>query len=203
LKSWTATGTFRSRMWISKRGKDIRENEAAAQIVCAAAFYLCRTSRWLEVELQRQLQFPRTADGRSNFSKRGGTHERVWSRKMRMIEGVERLRAKLQSHSFTNPRQWEILEQGHGNIPRPRLPNRRKSSRSAAHREVSGKCQYPVVGLAGVPKVAYGRIRIRYGGPLGRTRRARKRTKEFRPLAEGRDITVSYTHLTLPTICSV
>jgi hypothetical protein len=29
-------------MWISKRGKDIRENEAAAQIVCAAAFYLCR-----------------------------------------------------------------------------------------------------------------------------------------------------------------
>ena len=59
----------------------------------------------LEVKLQGQLQLTGAADGGSDFAKRGGPHEGVWSRKMRMVESVEGFRAELQAHSFAKPRQ--------------------------------------------------------------------------------------------------
>src|SRR5262249_23508180 len=69
-----------------------------------------------EIELQGQLQLTGTADGAGDEAVVAGTHVGVGTLKVRVVEGVEGLRAELQAHSFAQHPERELFEQRHRHV---------------------------------------------------------------------------------------
>jgi hypothetical protein len=88
----------------------------------------------LEVEFKSQLQLTSKIKCGRDDAKIAVAHGGIWSVKVRMVESVKGLRAKLQAHSFMDLRESKVLEQRHRDISCSRLPHARDRPRSAAER---------------------------------------------------------------------
>jgi len=94
------------------------------------------TDEWLEIELQAELQLTRTTQCARNFSVVTRSQVCVWALEVRMVKGVEGLGAKLQTHSFADKPQRELLKQRDGNVSRARLAYATDGPGSVAKREI-------------------------------------------------------------------
>src|SRR5262249_28347777 len=156
------------------------------RMVCAAAIRFL--GERLEGEFQSQLEFPWIVNCPRDFPKSRGAYQGIRPAKVRMVEGVEGLRAELQVRAFVNHAQREVLEQRHGEVTCAWLANMRVGSGSTAIGKVVRRCKYAGVGLAGITEVTVSRIAVCNGVIPGRSGCACQRCQKIWSLSKGWNI---------------